>query len=287
MTATAALSNPEQPLPPRTLRRIFREARRDPQLAVLEGLHALKHALRFEAEIVRVVVTEPERLRALCERVAPDVLERMPAATQVLSAEDFATLAPQPPATGVIALARRPPPNLTALLGSPSEAPVVLLERPRDLGNMGAVVRVAAATDIAGVLSTGTHDPWDPAALRGSAGLHFALPVAHLEEDQLAALYAPTTSRSVADSEGPGKDAARAHRRPLVAVDPGGEQLHPRELPACAILAFGGERRGLTSELLEGADARVSLPMREGVSSLNLATSVAALLYSWKLSGAG
>lgn len=266
-----------EPLSPASLRRIFREARRDPRLAVLEGLHALKHALRFGAEILRVVVTEPERLRALCERVAPDVLDRMPAATQTLSVEDFATLAPQPPATGVIALAQRPPRDLTALLGNPREAPVVLLERPRDLGNMGAVVRVAAAADVAGVLSTGTHDPWDPAALRGSAGLHFALPVAHLAEDEIASLRTPTAGR-------PG--GTSAHRRPLVAVDPGGDQLHPSELPARSILVFGGERRGISPELLAGAHARVSLPMRPGVSSLNLATSVAALLYSWKLSGA-
>lgn len=265
-------------LSPAALRRIFREARRDPRLAVLEGLHALKHALRFHAEILHVVVTEPERLRALAEHVAPDILERMPAATQTLSPADFATLAPQPPATGVIALARRPPPDLASLLDDPREVPVLMLERPRDLGNMGAVVRVAAAADVAGVLSTGTHDPWDPAALRGSAGLHFALPVAHLGEDELASLLTAAPGDA---------DAGTAHRRPLVAVDPGGAQLHPRDLPPRAILAFGGERQGLSAELLEQADARVSLPMRPGVSSLNLATSVAALLYSWKLSAAG
>jgi TrmH family RNA methyltransferase len=251
------------------LRRVFREARRDPRLAVLEGLHALKHALRFGAEILSVVITDPERLRALAKELAPDVLERLPEATQTLSPEDFRTLVPQPPATGVIAVARRPPPDVQALLRDARLAPIVLLERPRDLGNMGACVRVAAAADIAGVLSTGTHDPWDPAALRGSAGLHFALPVAHLDEHELDTFGEPP--------------AERGHDRPLIAVDPDGESLSPAQLPARAILAFGGERRGLSPELLARADARVSLPMRAGVSSLNLATSVAALLYSWRL----
>ena len=46
------------------------------------------------------------------------------------------------------------------------------------MGNMGACVRVAAAADAAGVLTTGGNDPWHPDALRGAAGLHFALPVA-------------------------------------------------------------------------------------------------------------
>jgi RNA methyltransferase, TrmH family len=252
------------------LRRIFREARRDPELAVLEGLHPIKHAIRFGAEIVCVAITEPERLRTLAGALAPDVVARIQRDAQTLSAEAFATLAPQPPATGVIALARRSRPSVEALLASGRPAPIVLLEDPRDLGNLGACVRVAAAADVAGVLSTGGHDPWDPAALRGSAGLHFALPVAHLAQDALEQLGAR--------AEHPG------HDRPLVAVDPDGDQIHPTRLPARAILAFGGERRGLSAELLARADTHVSLPMREGVSSLNLATSVAALLYAWRLS---
>jgi tRNA G18 (ribose-2'-O)-methylase SpoU len=49
------------------------------------------------------------------------------------------------------------------------------------------------------------------------------------------------------------------------------------------VLAFGTERHGLTSELLRRADARVAIPMRAGVSSLNLATSVAVVLFAMRL----
>lgn len=49
------------------------------------------------------------------------------------------------------------------------------------------------------------------------------------------------------------------------------------------MLAFGSERRGLSPELSEQADACVAIPMRPGVSSLNLATSVAAVLFAWRL----
>jgi len=111
----------------------------------------------------------------------------------------------------------------------------------------------------AGVLTTGRQDPWDPVALRGSAGLHFALPVARVEH--------------LPDSD-----------RPLLAFDPEGQQLHPELVPPRALLAFGTERAGLSDELLDRADARLRLPMRDGVSSLNLATSVAAVLYSLRLS---
>jgi TrmH family RNA methyltransferase len=152
--------------------------------------------------------------------------------------------------------------DIRALLEDPHPAPVVLLEEPRDLGNVGACVRVAAAAEAAGVLTTGFHDPWDPAALRGSAGLHFAVPVARVEQYPLES------------------------GRPLLAVDVDGEEARPDQLPPRAILAFGGERHGLSQDTLRRADALVRLPMREGVSSLNLATSVAALLYSWRLCSA-
>ena len=68
--------------------------------------------------------------------------------------------------------------------------------------------------------------------------------------------------------------------RPLLALDPDGEEIDPAAIPARAILAFGTERHGLSDELLADADGRIALPMRAGVSSLNLATSVAAVLYA-------
>ncbi|MGA8364756.1 MAG: TrmH family RNA methyltransferase, partial [Solirubrobacteraceae bacterium] len=71
--------------------------------------------------------------------------------------------------------------------------------------------------------------------------------------------------------------------RPLLALDPDGDPLDPAVLPPRAILAFGTERHGLSPELLARADARIAIPMRAGVSSLNLATSVAAVLFAWRL----
>jgi RNA methyltransferase, TrmH family len=272
VSSAVNLADPTLHVAPADLKRVYRDARRDPGLAVLEGLHALKHALRFGASVLHVAVMAPARLRALADSLAPDVTERLLGAAQTVPAELFATLAPLPPSTGVIAIARRPRVEIGALLADRQPAPLVLLEAPRDLGNIGACVRVAAGADVAGLLSTGTHDPWDPSALRGSAGLHFALPVARLAGDALERV-AP-----------PGGEPPRP--RPLIALDPAGEPLRPAELPARAILAFGTERQGLSPELLDRADARVRLPMRAGVSSLNLATSVAAVLYSWRLAGA-
>jgi RNA methyltransferase, TrmH family len=248
----------------------FGRARRDPSLAVLEGFHPLKHALRFGANVLEVVRSSDADLDALAAQLAPDLAERMHELARAVEPSVFAQLAPLTPATGVIALAERPAVDPIAVLADERDAPVVLLEDPRDLGNLGACVRVAAAADVAGVLSTGSHDPWSPDALRGGAGLQFALPVARLED--LAALDGSDTTLA---------DAGR----PLLALDPSGEPLSPRELPARAVLAFGTERYGLSDELLARADARISIPMRAGVSSLNLATSVAAVLFAWRLAG--
>jgi TrmH family RNA methyltransferase len=240
----------------------FGRARRDPSLAVLEGFHPLKHALRFGANVLEVACSDPAELDRLTALLAPDLGDRLRSLAAVVDPDVFRRLSPLAPATGVIGLAERRSIEPAALLADERPAPIVLLEDPRDLGNMGACVRVAAAADIAGVLSSGSHDPWAPDALRGAAGLHYAVPVARLEQ----------------------LDQIDACGRPLLALDPDGEPLAPRELPARALLAFGTERYGLSDELLARADARVSIPMRAGVSSLNLATSVAAVLFAWRLS---
>jgi TrmH family RNA methyltransferase len=161
------------------------------------------------------------------------------------------------------------------VLASPAVAPVIVLETPRTMGNLGAVVRVAAAAGAAGVLTTGPHDPWHPDAIRGAAGLQFALPVARFGD--------PTDDgASVALAR-----AAQVAGRPVLALDPDGDVLEASGLPGRSVLAFGTERDGLTPDLLAAADARLRLPMQAGVSSLNLATSVAATLYVWRLNGAG
>jgi len=238
----------------------FRTARRDPGLTVVEGFHALKHALRFGAELVEAVARDPAELERLAAELAPDLAGRLAAAAAPADAEELAAMVPNVPHTGVLAIARRPPLDLAATLAEPRPAPVVLLEDPRNMGNIGACVRVAAGADAAALLTTGPNDPWFPDAVRGAAGLHFALPVTAVEA-------LPTSDR------------------PLLALDPEGEDLRPGEVPPRAVLAFGTERHGLTSELLDRAEGRVAIPMREGVSSLNLATSVAIVLFAMRLGG--
>ena len=227
---------------------------------MLEGFHALKHALRFGAEVVDVVAADPAELELLAAELAPDLAGSLAERVTPVDAGLLVQIVPHAPRTGVVAIARRPEDvDVARALADQRAAPMVLLEDPRTMGNMGACVRVAAAAEAAGVLTTGDNDPWHPEALRGAAGLHFALPVAAIGT-------LPT-----------GGD------RPLVAIDPEGAALDPSSLSTRAVLAFGSERYGLSAELLDRADERLAIPMREGVSSLNLATAVAAVLFSQRL----
>jgi TrmH family RNA methyltransferase len=237
----------------------FRTARRDPELTVVEGFHALKHALRFGAELVEAVAVDPDALESMAAELAPDLAGQIAPRVETVDREILADLVPLVPHTGVAAIARRPAFDLGAALADPAPAAAVLLEEPRNMGNIGACIRVAAAAGAAALITTGENDPWHPDAVRGAAGLQFALPVGSVD--------------SLPESD-----------RPLLAIDPEGEDLLPEEVPPRAVLAFGTERHGLSGELFERADARISIPMREGVSSLNLATSVAIVLFAIRIS---
>ena len=211
----------------------------------LEGFHAVKHALRFAPELVEeVTVTDLAATRTLSDDLAPDITEAL---------LGLANLGDVDHPTGVRAVARRPVEDRTVLAHRTS--PLVVVDDPRHPGTAGAVIRVAAAAGASGVAMTGALDPWHPAVLRGSAGLHYALPVLRTTAAELAG--------------------------PVLVLDADGDDLGV--LPDDAILVVGSERAGVGPDLRARADAVVRLPMRAGVSSLNLATATAAALYAWRL----
>ncbi|MCW2572993.1 MAG: rRNA methyltransferase [Frankiales bacterium] len=211
----------------------------------LEGFHAVKHALRFAPELVdTVTVQDLDAARALAMQLAPDITEALLSRAEPGDVEH---------PTGVEAVARRPAEHRSVL--TRRVTPLVLLDEPRHPGNAGAVVRVAAAAGASGVAVTGVLDPWHPAVLRGSAGLHYALPVLRVEADEVTG--------------------------PIVVLDADGDDIE--SVPSDGVIVVGSERAGVGAELRARADAVVRLPMREGVSSLNLATATAAVLYLWRL----
>ncbi len=230
----------------------YHSARRDPRLVLLEGFHAIKHALRFHASIVDMVTDAPDHLQDLARDLAPDLADAFSRARTTANAID--SLTPTPPRTRTLAIAARPVIDPATVFATGDGGRIVVLDTPRHPGNIGAAIRVAAAAGAAGVFTTGDADPWSPAAVRGAAGLQFALPVGRLTGNGL-----PATTRDI------------------IAIHPEGDEHAP---PADnAVLVFGSERDGIGSDLLDASHRRLRIPMREGVSSLNLATAVAVMLY--------
>jgi RNA methyltransferase, TrmH family len=239
------------------LTRRFYAAYRNPGLAVLEGFHPARHALRFGAQLDVAVTYDQQKLLKLAERLAPESVPGFEGVLQVVTRERFTRLSQRSLSSPLLSICARPDCDIDAALAERAK-PMVHLDRPRNPGNVGAVVRVAAAADLGGVTVSG-QDPWSPVAIRSATGLQFALPVAMTE-------LSPTCGR------------------PIVAVDVGGDPLDPGSLSPDSILVVGGERHGLPAWIREVAHRSVGVPMKPGVSSLNLATALAAVLYSWRTS---
>lgn len=211
----------------------------------LEGFHSVKHALRFApARVQAITVADVDAAAALAAELAPDISRAL------LS---LAVVGPVGHPTGVSGVATRPVPDRGCLAAR--HRPLVLLDDPRHPGNVGAVIRVAAAAGASGVAVCGALDPWQASVVRGSAGLHFALPVLSADPGEVTG--------------------------PLLVLDAEGDRL--AVVPDDAVLVVGSERAGVGASLRRRADALVAVPMEPGVSSLNLATAVAVALYRWRL----
>lgn len=134
------------------------------------------------------------------------------------------------------------------------------LDRIQDPGNLGTLLRTAAAAGISqAYLSSGCAGAWSPKVLRSAQGAHFAM---RLHEDvDLAALRARLRVPLIATAL---EDARSLYDEPL-----------PR---ACAWL-MGNEGQGVSPELLRLADRRVFIPQAPGVESLNVAAAAAICLF--------
>jgi TrmH family RNA methyltransferase len=164
----------------------------------------------------------------------------------------FDALAETKSPQNVIGLFHRPQSSLDQIFNRESSV-VIALDGVQDPGNVGTIVRLAAAFDANGiVLLPGCADPYSPKAIRSSAG---------------AILSVPVVSASV--------DAVLTRGWPIVAADARGEAGDP---PARrAVLAFGSEGAGLSPALIDHART-IAIRMSPRIESLNVAMSAAILL---------
>ncbi|MDR1299503.1 MAG: RNA methyltransferase [Oscillospiraceae bacterium] len=139
----------------------------------------------------------------------------------------------------------------------------VILEGVQDPGNVGSVIRTAAAFGISEVILTGRcADVYNPKTVRATMGAVFSQSVTVMSFDELSALVSGGL-RIVGAS--PSDDSADLRRTDL----------------SSAAVAIGSEGRGLSADLLSLCAERVKIPMLPGTQSLN--ASVAAAIIMWEL----
>jgi TrmH family RNA methyltransferase len=139
----------------------------------------------------------------------------------------------------------------------------VALDRVRDPGNLGTIVRTADAAGLSGVALVGAScDPFALEAVRATMGSIFHVPLARLSEDALIA-------------------QAKRHGARLLGthLTAGAVDYREADYRQPLILVMGNEQQGLTDTLTAACDELVRIPMRGKADSLNLAVSTALMIY--------
>jgi TrmH family RNA methyltransferase len=230
-------------------------------LIAIEGEHLLAEALRaglaFKTIFLSDRVSRPTWLPSSVELLT-------------LTEEVFAGVVDTQSPQGIAALLV--PPVWTLEDAFPADkTPLLLIAAGlQDPGNLGTLIRSAEAFGATAVLTTpGTVNHWNQKALRASAGSVFRVPVIASIAAELAALKTRIhLFAAVADSHSD-NELDRANTIPVTSAD----LRQP-----CALL-IGNEGAGLSSELLQIANTRITIPTPGNVESLNAAIAGSLLLY--------
>lgn len=233
------------------------EAQTSPTLVFLTGFHAIKHAIRFHAEISLLVTSHKEKVLGLCRELSPDILPYFEKHLQTIEASLIKMISPgRIHWTEVWAVAKRPVGSSEDLLLSKDRtSPLVLLENPKNQGNLGACIRTSAGLGASGLIVLGEAGPWHPRIVQAASGLQFALPVGNIA-------------------------SLPSYSGHLYISDPEGEDLSKISFQPDSILLFGTEREGVSETLKQHQATHIRIPMKSGVSSLNLAVSVGIVLHA-------
>ncbi|HQW20994.1 MAG TPA: RNA methyltransferase [Rhodocyclaceae bacterium] len=227
-----------------------REQRRQGR-AMIEGAHIIAAYRDKLGMPVRLIVSEhgvaQAEIQALCSSL-PDV------ETLLLRDSLFNTLSGLATPPGILAEICIPEIS-GGIVGS-----CVLLDALQDAGNVGSILRSAAAAGITDVfLGSGCAGAWTPRVLRAAQGAHFDLHIR--EQTDLAGVMAVFAGLKV---------AATAHDA---------ASLYDTDLRGEVAWLFGSEGRGISPLLESAADRRVSIPMAAGSESLNVAAAAAVCFF--------
>ena len=224
---------------------------------LLDGDHLIQEAVASGVAISNAAFSERLADSRLASRLQS-------AGTRVVVVSDAVldAMSPVRSPSGVVAIARRPAASLEDALAK-TPALVLMLHDVQDPGNVGAVVRAAEGCGATGVVcSEHTADPFGWKALRGAMGSTFRLPLAVRQALPAAVAAARTGGLRI-----------------FATTARGGASLPECDLRVPAAILLGGEGPGLPPDLVDAADARLTIPMQPPVESLNVAIAAALVIY--------
>lgn len=247
-----------------------RERRRSGQ-TVLEGWHLLDAWLATGRPIRQLVIPQRtlQQLAGVPASDGDDIDESVEHSSPVQVAADahwlilddrlFGELDLLPSPSPVLAVVDIPQRALPARLGEGGD--IIVLDRVQDPGNVGAILRTAAAAGVQTLLTTpGTAACWAPKVLRAGMGGHFVLDIVEN--------VAPEALQALA-----------AHLPLAGTVLQGGQSLYGTDLRSPLAWVFGNEGEGIAPALQKWLGLRLTIPQAAGVESLNVAASAAVCLF--------
>lgn len=264
------LTSRQNPLVKQVRRLQQTQQRQAEGLLLLEGTHLLEEACcsGYELSLVCYTAAWQARYPALFEQVL-----RSPAHLQEVSPEVLAAMATTQTPDGVLAIAPRVPPQVPARLskaavqieGVTGTQPLLALglDRLQDPGNLGTIIRTAAAAGATGLWLSRQGVAFDhPKVLRASAGQWFRLPMAIDVDLQVLTGQAQAAGVQVVAT----RSEASCSYWDVDWTQP-------------TLILLGQEGGGLAPELEAQADVGVQIPVFGLVESLNVAIAAALILY--------
>lgn len=232
--------------------------RRTQNLFIIEGARELSLALSAGYEIDSVFVC-PE---LFAKTDYPDVLNNIPLSRQAeVSEAVFEKVAYREGSDGLITLARPKKHDLNDLPLSKNPF-IIILEAVEKPGNLGAILRTAdAAQADAVIVCDPATDLYNPNAIRSSIGCLFTVPVAVCSsQEALDYLQAKKIKTFAAELQASG-------------------WYQDTDFTQSSAIIMGTEADGLTNFWIDNADARIKIPMRGKIDSLNVSVSTAILTF--------
>jgi RNA methyltransferase, TrmH family len=236
-----------------------RKAREKTRLFVAEGVRAVEELLRSPLT-VRGALIAPQLRDAPRGVALAELLAARGTAVQEVAAQEFGSAAETESPQGVIAIAAVPERSL-ATLDERWKGVVLVLDAVQDPGNVGTILRTAAALGASATVALpGTVDLWNAKVVRSAMGAHFNHPAFPATWDDL--------------------DGLRARTNPVVlAADAQGESLTSDAALERVLLVVGNEGAGISAATRQRADRLVSIPIAGHVESLNVAVATGILLH--------